>query len=532
MIQRYRTSGQWRDGTIVERFGMLVQEDSQVPILIDRDGTATRSFIWEQACRVATALRQLGVEKGDVVSFQLPNWFEAAVIDLASAMCGAVVNPIVPIYRERELAHILNDCRARVIFVPEVFRGIEHAAMIEAMRPDLPWLEHFVTVRPRNLAAPGIGWDALLEGSRVEGFAPEPADANSVKIVMYTSGTTGAAKSVLHSHSTIDAEVRTVAHHYGLRPQDRVFMPSPVTHITGYLYGIQMPMTFGMPAVFMDHWDKDVAIELIEEQACTFTVGATPFLQELRDAVAARGRPLANLQHFLCGGAPVPSELVYDARRVMGECIPGRVYGSTEAPTISLGPADAAHMKIAAESDGEVVGYEVKLLGAAGQPVPFGEEGEIAVRGPELFLGYGDPVRDAEAFDDHGFFLTGDLGRLDSDGVVVITGRKKDLIIRGGENISAKEIEDVLHSHPAIAEAVIVAMPHARLGETCCAIVSLVPGSALSSAEVMSYVAASGLAKQKIPERVDFMEVLPKTASGKILKAQLRLQIAKQAATA
>lgn len=527
MIAQFRSSGQWRDGTSVERFARLVEADADALILIDGHRRLTRAMLWRQARGVAAALCSLGVEAGDVVSFQLPNWSEAAAIDLGAAMCGAIVNPIVPIYKEKELAHILNDCRARVIFVPEVFRNVRHAAMIEAMRGELPWLEHMVTLRPESNTAPGLAWDRLIDVTGARGpVGPCEVDANSLKLVMYTSGTTAAAKSVLHSHNTIDAEVRAVAEHYRLEPDDRIFMPSPITHITGYLYGIQLPLTIGAPAVFMDLWNKDHAAELIEEEGCRFTVGATPFLQELRDAAVTRGAVSSSLRYFLCGGAPVPPELIYDARRTMGGCLPSRVYGSTEAPTISLGPVKADEIAIAAETDGLIVGYDVKLLDAEGQPVADGE-GEIAVRGPELFLGYGDLDRDAEAFDANGFFLTGDLGRLDARGTIVITGRKKDLIIRGGENISAKEIEDVLHTHPLIAEAAVIAMPHARLGETCCAVVALVRPGALSPSDIMAHVAASGLARQKIPEHVEFLDALPKTASGKIRKVDLRERIAR-----
>lgn len=524
MIDHFRATGAWRDGTIVDRFRPLVAASPDAALFIEAGITITRVQLWDRALAVAAALRRLGVEAGDVVSFQLPNWHEAAVIDLASTMCGATVNPIVPIYREKELVGILNDCRASLLFIPEIFRGFDFPAMIAACRSELPHLRNVVTIRGERHDE--TRWDALLEPEVDVGFEPAPVDANGIKIVMYTSGTTGAAKSVLHSHSTIDAEVRAVCGHYRLAGNDTVFMPSPVTHVTGYLYGIQIPLSFGMPAVFLDVWDKHRAVELIEQYDCAFTVGATPFLKELTDAVAARGRPLAALRYFVCGGAPVPPEAIYAARAAMGLCIPGRVYGSTEAPTISLSPAEPDQMETAAESDGRIAGYSIKLIDADGCVVGPGEEGEVAVHGPELFLGYGDIEHDARSFDAEGFFLTGDLARVDGEGVITITGRKKDLIIRGGENISAKEIEDLLHGHKLIAEAAVVAMPHPRLGETCCAVIRLIPGVDLAPEAVMAHVAASGLAKQKIPERIEFVEALPKTASGKILKNELRAWIA------
>jgi len=345
-------------------------------------------------------------------------------------------------------------------------------------------------------------------------------DPNHVKLLLYTSGTTGAPKGVLHTHNTIDCEVRNFAQALGLGSGDVILMPSTFCHVTGYLYGIQMPITLGIPVVLMEVWSVAAAADLVESHNVSFMIGATPFLQELAQFSEREKRPLPSLRLFASGGAPVPPSVVQAAERAFADCRVFRVFGSTEAPTVTLGILDEAAADLRANTDGHVVGHEVRLLRRDGFRCDAGEEGEIVTRGPELCVGYAWELNDA--FDEDGFFHTGDLGRFDAHGCLTVTGRAKDLIIRGGENISPKEIEDVLYSHAAIRDAAVVAMPHMRLGETACAFVTLRDGAAFEMEDLRALLEGHGLARQKCPERLEILEALPMTPSGKVRKNILR----------
>jgi len=277
--------------------------------------------------------------------------------------------------------------------------------------------------------------------------------------------------------------------------------------------------------VFMERWNAAEAVDIIEREQVSASMGATPFLHELLDEATRRGLRLPSLRLFACGGAEVPPALIRRAGEVLENCRAFRVFGSSEAPLVTLGFVRDGTTALAAETDGEVVHYEVRIVDDDGRALPPGQEGEICVRGPAMSLGYANPDQSAESFDAQGFFATGDLGRLTPERAIVITGRKKDLINRGGEKISAKEVEDILHRHPAISEAAVVSMPHERLGETVCAYVVVKAGHSLGLDELLDSVAQAGVARQKYPERLVVVERFPRTASGKVRKDQLRLDI-------
>ena len=274
--------------------------------------------------------------------------------------------------------------------------------------------------------------------------------------------------------------------------------------------------------MLMEQWDAARAVELIERYQATYTTAATPFLVELCQAAHAAGRSLPSLRSFACGGAAVPDELIRTANAALANPCAYRVYGSSEVPQTTQGYSPVLQPDLAAASDGHAVDYELRIVDDEGRDLPAGMDGEVLVRGPGMFLGYGDPGQTDQAITADGFFRSGDIGRLDDRGALTITGRKKDLIIRGGENISAREIEDVLQAHPDVALTAVVAMPHARLGEGVCAYIVLRPGAEASAADLAAHVRASGLARQKCPERFEFLQDLPRTASGKIRKDLLR----------
>ena len=511
-------TGVWDERTIADQADALAQADPGFVALIEGDTPVTRARIVGDAEALSAALHARGLRPGDVIAFQVPNWREAMVINLAAAMSGLVVNPVVPIYRDREVSLMLADCGARAFFVAASFRNYDFAAMARRIGVNLPDLDHVFTVRgegPEDYAA-------LIEEGRGVPFARPKVDPLGVKMVLYTSGTTGRPKGVLHSHVSIARILRESGAYWGLMPGEAMLMPSPVTHVSGYANGLEAPFICGTRTVLMESWDADAALALIDRHRLVGTVAATPFLVELAAAARKAGNRLPSFRFFACGGAAVPAELIPAANAAFDHCRAFRVFGASEVPLVTFGwPADE---RLAATTDGAIVDYDVRIVDVDDRDLPDGQEGEILARGPGMMLGYADQAQSREAITLDGYFRTGDLGVRGEQGAITITGRKKDLIIRGGENISAKEIEDVLHTHPQVREAAVVAMPHARLGEGVCAYV-IAEGAVPSPQELAAHVAASGLARQKIPERFEFREDFPRTASGKVRKDQLRADV-------
>jgi acyl-CoA synthetase (AMP-forming)/AMP-acid ligase II len=512
--------GHWREGTLTDIARAAVAEDPAHVLLIEGERRITRAEAWEQSLRLARFLLARGLKPGDVISFQLPNWLETAVIALAARMCGLVINPIPPIYRESELAYILADCGAKMIFVPGSFRKYDHQAAIEALRPSLPALQDVVVVRSDG----ALCWEEALSGEPLSLNELPQTDPASVLIVMYTSGTTGRPKGVLHTHLTYGHRVRAMGEVWSIGPDDVIFMPSPVTHITGAIWAIDMPWMFGNASVLIDVWAADEGIGCIERNRCTVTGGATPFLQQLLDVGRKAPERLASLRMFFCGGTTVSPDLIRSASAAFPGCLFFRCYGSTEMISATLGISDAAQARLGAETDGEIVPpVEMRILDPVNDtPLADGEEGEIIARGPGLFVGYLHPSDNDGAFLDDGFFRMGDLGRIVEDRYIVITGRKKDIIIRSGENISPKEVEDVLFNHPAVAEVAIVAMPSATTGEKGCAFIIPRAGQVIDLPEIRRFLDTAGLARQKYPEHVVLVDDLPRVPSGKVRKDLLR----------
>jgi acyl-CoA synthetase (AMP-forming)/AMP-acid ligase II len=527
VISLYKKNNKWLDKTLFDSAKQCADRHPDRIAVVDGEIHLSFSQVLENAYRLASTLRSKGLSAGSVVSFQLPNWHEAVVINLACSIGGFVCNPIVPIYRDAEVGYILKNSRTSVLFVPERFRSTDYLEMIERLRPGLPDLKDVVLVRSGKVGYSSYS-EWIGETDSVDAFPP--VDPNAVKLLLYTSGTTGNPKGVLHSHNTLRAELEAVAAFWSLTDADVVLMPSPVTHITGYLYGLELPFTCGIKSVLMDRWNPADALSAIEVHGATFSIGATPFLVELTAEIERQGKKLPTLRLYGSGGAPVPPDVVIRANKVLPNCRTFRVYGSSEAPTVSLGVCSGDPAELGATTDGFIFNHDVRIVDAVtGEVLGIGADGEIVTRGPEVMLGYTDPRHTEEAFDADGFFHTGDLGRIDDKGYITVTGRKKDLIIRGGENLSPKEIEDVLHQHPSIFEAAVVAMPHDRMGETPCAFVVLKPGVSLEFNSMIEFLEKAKLARQKFPEHMFVVNELPHTASGKVLKHVLRDRAAKEA---
>ncbi len=499
---RHRRSGAW-DGRLLDSYVDAAPPDRVA--VVDSGVRLTYAELLDRVARAAAGLRRLGVTRGDVVSSQLPNWWEALVLHLAVIRIGAVSNPLMPILREREMRFALADAGASVLVVASEFRGFDHAALARRLQPELPALRHVVTVRP--------GFDELLGDPA--GGDPEPGRGPDDPVVLlYTSGTEADPKGAVHSHETLGYEDRSVIAHFGLTGDDVMFMPSPIAHITGVLYGFHLATMLGTTVVYQDVWEPGAGARLVEAERCTFVVAATPFLHGLTYA----DRPVTSLRVFACGGADVPPDLIRDAEARLG-CLAVRVYGSTEIPTLTMGHADDT-AELRARTDGRVVGEaELRILDDDGALVAPGVVGRLFARGPEAFVGY---LGREHSVDEDGWIDTGDRGSVDGAGYVTITGRTKDIILRGGENISAKEVEDLLYAHPDIADVAVVAVPDPRLVERACAVVVPRPGTTVTLAAITTYLDGLGIARQKYPEHLLLVDELPKTPTGKIQKFRLR----------
>jgi acyl-CoA synthetase (AMP-forming)/AMP-acid ligase II len=497
------------------------QTPDRIAFHFDDEPPVSYRDVVDETAALCGSLTRLGLGMGDTISFQLPNWRETVIVNLAAAALGLVVNPISPIYRGAELRFILRDSRAKLAFIPAKYRSIDHARLLEVLRPEIPELQHIIVVRG---AATENSYEALIRDGRTRALRSLPRpNLDAVKMVMYTSGTTGPAKGVLHSHRTIAATHMDYRRLWEVCAEDVMLMPSPVTHGTGYILGLEVPFYTDASVAFMERWEPLRAITLINELKATLCAGATVFLQDLVDAAEQFGNRIPSLRLFSCGGAAIPPEVIYRAAAATERCRAMRVYGSTEAPLVTKGWPEPADLGLAAETDGRISQFEVKIIDAVGQPLPHGEAGEILVRGSPLMIGYTNPDDTEQAFDAEGYFKTGDIGMVTADAALVITGRRKDLIIRGGENLSPKEIEDALMQHPAVKEAAVVAMPHPRLGEAVCAYIIVRAGAeAPTLMDLVELLEQQGLARQKFPERLEYVDSFPRTASGKVRKDLLR----------
>ncbi|MGB7357092.1 MAG: AMP-binding protein [Mycobacterium sp.] len=474
----------------------------------DDENTLNCAGLLDQATALAYALVRR-IPAGSVVSFVLPNWREAVVIYLGARLAGMVVNPILPSLRDHELAFILADADSRMVFIPQVFAGYDYAAMLDRVAPELPAPPEVVVVR--GASHTHTAFDDLL-AEVAPGPLPEHRDGDAPRMILYTSGTTGRPKGVLHSESSLNSLITQLGRHWHIEAGDTFLVPSPIAHIGGSIYAFECPLLLGTQAVLMQRWNPDAAVALMLEHGCTHMAGATPFLTGLLAAAEEAGTRLPDLKVFICGGASVPPSLIRNATEYFDRAVVTRVYGSTEVPVTTVGSFADIHR--AADTDGRPGIADVTLV-----------DGEIRVRGPQMFLGYLHPEDSRDSFDEVGYFRTGDLGRFTDDGYLVVTGRAKDIIIRNGENISPKEVEDILAAHPQIAEIAIVGIPDPRTGERACAAIVAAGRSGPDVVTLREYLAQRGVAKFKAPEDVVLLQALPKNDAGKVLKHKIKAML-------
>lgn len=516
LAERYRRQGWWTEqslGTMVgEGLGRMAGAGFRVHSAL-RPWCGTMAQVDGAARALAGSLRRRGVGAGDVVVFQLPNWAEAGVTFWAAAYLGAVVVPVVHFYGAKEVGYILRVTEPDVVVSAERFGRNDYLEIYGELLgalPETPWL--VVGDTPAGALPKGASsFASLLDHAPLE--EPLPADPDAPALVGFTSGTTRDPKGVVHSHRTIGFESRQLSMLFpeGGPPQ---ITGAPVGHFIGMLNAFLVPLLRQHPVNLVDEWEPGAVLRLMAAEGLSVSGGATYFLTSLLDHPDFAPEHLALIPFAGLGGSPVP-EAVTRRATDMGIKV-FRSYGSTEHPSITGSDIDDDETKRLTTDGHTLAGVEIRLA----------EDGEISSRGPDLCAGYTDPALTAAAFDDEGWYRTGDVGVLDEDGYLTITDRISDIIIRGGENISAQEIEELLASMPAFAEVAVVAEPDARLGERAAAVVRARPGMAVPTlAEVRAHLEGAGLARQKWPESIHPVEEFPRTASGKIQKFRLRAQL-------
>jgi cyclohexanecarboxylate-CoA ligase len=528
-IAAMRASGAWHDRILTDFFDRHVAEQANAAAVVawtGDDGRRAELTFAELAAasnRIALGLYALGIRRGDIVSFQLNNRWEFVAIVLACARIGAVSNPLMPILRQRELTFILGLTESKVLIVPERFRGFDFASMAREVAADLPALKHVFVIGGAGAVSFAThfldtAWEERFD--KFEIFAAERPAPNDVTLLTFTSGTTGEPKGVMHTANTLLAGVMLSADLLGLGRSEVIFMPLPLAHIFAYALGALLAFTLGGKLVLQDHWDPAIASRLIQSERATYSAGTPVFLSDLAHFEGQNRFDKSTIRYYFCGGAPVPPVLVREAKIRMG-CRVISIWGMTENLLVTgVRPADPEEKSC--ETDGAAVPHcEVRIVDDHCVETPRGVSGRLLARGGTHFVGYFKRPA-LYNFDPDGWFDTGDLARMDADGYIRITGRAKDLVIRGGENIPVVEVENLLLEHPAVNAVAIVAMPDARLGERACAFVQPRPGQTLGFDEMRAFLRGKRLSPSYLPERLELLDEMPMTPSGKIQKFVLR----------
>ena len=523
-------NGYWHNKTILDSLDAAVQQypDKVALVSYKTNQTAQVSFTYrellETSNKIALGLKALGVEKKDIVSCQLPNWWEFTLLYIACRRLGAVLNPLMPIFRERELEFMLKHSESKVFIVPKKFRNFDHEHLANLLKAKIPTLFHVVVVdgeRENNFDELLINHGLEQELEQLAKLQETQITPDDIAQLIFTSGTTGEPKGVMHTANTLFANIIPYAQRLHLDENDVVLMASPMAHQTGFMYGLIMPIELKAKVVLQDVWDVKQAANLIEQHQVTFTMASTPFLNDLSNSDATAHAKMKSLKTFLCAGAPIPGPLVQKARQSLGVKVIS-AWGMTECGAVTMTrPEDDDERSF--ESDGlPLTGVDIKILDEEGNEKSAGEEGRLIIRSCSNFGGYlkRPHLNDTDADD---WFETGDLAYKDEQGYIRICGRNKDVIIRGGENIPVAEIESLLYQHPDIAVVALVAYPDERLGERACAIVKLKDeNQVLSLSDIVQFLKQHNLAVQYIPERLEIWSEIPMTPSGKIQKFKLR----------
>ena len=521
----YRQQGLWGDASLADYWQQTARAMPDKIAVVDNHGASYTYSALDHAARcLANWMLAKGIESGDRIAFQLPGWCEFTVIYLACLKIGAVSVPLLPSWREAELVWVLNKCQAKMFFAPTLFKQTRPVDLILPLQNQLPQLQQIVGVDKLAPATSSLSLSQIIADNTSLTTAIT-THGDELAAVLFTSGTEGLPKGVMLTHNNILASERAYCARLNLTWQDVFMMPAPLGHATGFLHGVTAPFLIGARSVLLDIFTPDACLALLEQQRCTCMLGATPFVYDLLNLLEKQPADLSALRFFLCGGTTIPKKVARECQQRGIKLL--SVYGSTESSPHAVVNLDDPLSRFMHTDGYAAAGVEIKVVDDARKTLPPGCEGEEASRGPNVFMGYFDePELTARALDEEGWYYSGDLCRMDEAGYIKITGRKKDIIVRGGENISSREVEDILLQHPKIHDACVVAMPDERLGERSCAYVVLkAPHHSLSLEEVVAFFSRKRVAKYKYPEHIVVIEKLPRTTSGKIQKFLLRKDI-------
>ncbi|HDP9491538.1 TPA: medium-chain fatty-acid--CoA ligase [Escherichia coli] len=521
----YRQQGLWGDASLADYWQQTARAMPDKIAVVDNHGASyTYSALDHAASCLANWMLAKGIESGDRIAFQLPGWCEFTVIYLACLKIGAVSVPLLPSWREAELVWVLNKCQAKMFFAPTLFKQTRPVDLILPLQNQLPQLQQIVGVDKLAPATSSLSLSQIIADNTPLTTAIT-THGDELAAVLFTSGTEGLPKGVMLTHNNILASERAYCARLNLTWQDVFMMPAPLGHATGFLHGVTAPFLIGARSVLLDIFTPDACLALLEQQRCTCMLGATPFVYDLLNLLEKQPADLSALRFFLCGGTTIPKKVARECQQRGIKLL--SVYGSTESSPHAVVNLDDPLSRFMHTDGYAAAGVEIKVVDDARKTLPPGCEGEEVSRGPNVFMGYFDePELTARALDEEGWYYSGNLCRMDEAGYIKITGRKKDIIVRGGENISSREVEDILLQHPKIHDACVVAMPDERLGERSCAYVVLkAPHHSLSLEEVVAFFSRKRVAKYKYPEHIVVIEKLPRTASGKIQKFLLRKDI-------
>lgn len=522
--------GYWLNTTILESLNQAVHQNPDKVALVSykTEEQSEKSFTYREilhtAQKIALGLKNLGVQKQDIVSCQLPNWWEFTLLYIACRRIGAVLNPLMPIFRERELSFMLKHTESKVFIVPKTFRKFNHENLAYQLQENIKSLEHVIVIGGEGennfetcLLNHGLDHDPQM----LETLNDIKITADDVAQLIFTSGTTGEPKGVMHTANTLFSNIVPYAKRLNLNKDDVILMGSPMAHQTGFMYGLIMPILLQAKAVLQDVWDVKTAIHLIQKYQVSFTMASTPFLNDLSEAVLDTHQSLDSLKLFLCAGAPIPSTLVQKARQNMGVKVIS-AWGMTECGAVTMTrPEDDDERSF--NTDGlPLSGVEVKIVDDQGHLLAANQSGTLMIRSCSNFGGYLKRAHLNET-DEDDWFDTGDIAYQDERGYIRIAGRKKDVIIRGGENIPVAEVESLIYLHPDIATVALVPYPDERMGEKACAIVKLKENTEhIALKDLVDFLKQHNLANQYLPERLEIWNDIPMTPSGKIQKFKLR----------
>lgn len=521
-IARYYQAGYWQAQSLGQLIATSVSCHASKVAVQDASGMSlTYAELEDKASRLAEFFRTNGVAVGDVVTMHLPNWWQTAVVTFAAFKLGAVINPLPPTYGWKDLAFIMNKSGSKAVIVPGRFRSLDYTEHLARIASDLAVVPTIVVIGVGNVTL-GSPFEETLRGPQLA--KEHYAAADDAALLLFTSGSESKPKGVVHTHNTAIFGERTLSGTLQLDSHDVCFMASPVTHTSGFMHGILMTLMTGGTVSLLDIFKGDSAVDQMINCRATWTMGATPFLSDVVDSMERSGQRLPDLRYFLCGGAPIPEVVVRRAQAVGIRVL--SIYGSTESPphtvTWPVDPIEAAW-----QADGRALpGIEVCAVDEEGRVLPLGQQGEQWSRGPHAFIGYlGEPELTSRALDADGWYHSGDLATVGVDGSVRIVGRIKDMIIRGGQNISTREVEDILLEHPACQLVAVIGLPDERLGELGCAVVVCQPGKTLGFEEMKQFLIERGVARFKLPEHLVLRDALPATPSGKVQKFKLREEL-------